>query len=228
MSDRPYDYDDEPVPPGPSSGAAGPDSTREVAAEEAKGVAQDAAQEGRAVADTAKDEAQQVVSEAKDQAQQLFQQVRSEVGGQASGQQQKVAGVLHSLAGELRGMAEGSQEQQGPATGLARQAAGQVDDLAGWLESHEPADLLGEVRSFARRRPGTFLAAAATVGFLGGRMMRGLQADSRGSADGSAGAAAWTGGSAPASGDTPVPGPADAVTPHAAATGPAPAGTPLP
>lgn len=42
------------------------------------------------------------------------------------------------------------------------------------LETKEPADLLNDVRRFAARRPGTFLAIAAGVGLVAGRLTRGL------------------------------------------------------
>jgi hypothetical protein len=56
---------------------------------------------------------------------------------------------------------------------LAEQAAGRVDDAAGWLERHEPGEVLDSVRGLARRRPGAFLAGAALLGVLAGRLTRG-------------------------------------------------------
>jgi hypothetical protein len=60
------------------------------------------------------------------------------------------------------------------ATQLARQAADQAHSLGSWLENREPGDVLGEVKRFARRKPGAFLAIAAGAGFLSGRLTRGL------------------------------------------------------
>ena len=42
---------------------------------------------------------------------------------------------------------------------------------------HAQADLLDDVRRFAARRPGMFLAIAAGVGVVAGRLTRGLAAD---------------------------------------------------
>lgn len=190
MTDSPFDQESarRPLDTGVTEPDAGGQGTKDVAKDEAKGVAQDAKQSGRQVADTAKSEAQDVTQEAKGQAQELFHQFRGEVTGQASSQQQKAAGQLQSIAGELRSMAEANQGgSAGTATGLAREAADKVESFAGWLESREPADLLDEVRDFARRKPGTFLAAAGVVGFLGGRMVRGLQKDSSGQQQGYSG-----------------------------------------
>jgi hypothetical protein len=50
-----------------------------------------------------------------------------------------------------------------------------VDSLGRWLDSHGPDEVLDEVRSFARRRPGTFLLIAAGAGVVLGRLTRGLK-----------------------------------------------------
>ena len=75
-------------------------------------------------------------------------------------------------------MTSGTQTS-GMANDLAQQASSKIRDIARWLESREPADLLEEARSFARRRPGTFLAGAALVGLVGGRLTRGMADEAR-------------------------------------------------
>lgn len=49
-----------------------------------------------------------------------------------------------------------------------------VESFTSALETREPADLLRDARRFAARRPVAFLAAAAGVGLLAGRLTRGL------------------------------------------------------
>jgi hypothetical protein len=44
------------------------------------------------------------------------------------------------------------------------------------LQNREPAELLEEVRSFARRKPGLFLLGAAAAGVLAGRLTSGVKA----------------------------------------------------
>jgi hypothetical protein len=56
------------------------------------------------------------------------------------------------------------------------QARGRVDDVANWLDGRQPGDLLGELKSFARRRPGTFLLGALAAGVVAGRLTRGAVA----------------------------------------------------
>ena len=47
---------------------------------------------------------------------------------------------------------------------LLQQASGMVESFADKLQNREPAELLDEVRSFARRKPGLFLLGAAAAG----------------------------------------------------------------
>ncbi|TPG14721.1 hypothetical protein EAH86_14160, partial [Pedococcus bigeumensis] len=106
----------------------------------------------------------------------LWQQTRSQLLDQSAQQQTKVAEGLRSLSQELSGMARGS-EQQGVASDLAHQASQRMGDVASWLDQRDPGSLVSEVKQFARQRPGTFLAAAAVIGLVGGRLSRGLVAD---------------------------------------------------
>ena len=69
-----------------------------------------------------------------------------------------------------------NSEQDGVATDLARQAADRARTAAGWLADRDPGSLLDEVRTFARRKPGTYLALALGAGVLAGRLTRGLTA----------------------------------------------------
>jgi hypothetical protein len=155
-----------PTVPTPSTPTGGQDqsSTTEVAKDQA----------GQ-VADTAKQAGGQVTAEAGKQAKQLLAQAQSEVTEQAAATQQRVAEGLHALADELTGMARNS-DQDGPATDLARQAADKAHQAAGWVADRDPGALLDEVRSFARRKPGTYLAIALGAGVLAGRLTRGLTA----------------------------------------------------
>lgn len=152
-------------------------STAEVAKDQAGQVADTAKQAGAQVAGTVKEQAGQVTAEAGKQAKQLLAEAQSQVTEQAGATQQRVAEGLHALADELTGMAKNS-EQDGPATDLARQAADKAHQAASWLADRDPGALLDEVRSFARRKPGAYLAIALGAGVLAGRLTRGLTAPS--------------------------------------------------
>jgi hypothetical protein len=160
----------------PSSDESTRDSTKDLAKNEAANVGQTAKEAGSQVASTAADQAKEVADVTRRQAQDLLEQGRTQVREQAVTQQQKAAQGLSSLAGELRGLANGTSEgAPGPARDLLEQASGKVEELSTWLQNREPADLLEEVRSFARRKPGMFLLGAAAAGVLAGRMTRGVK-----------------------------------------------------
>jgi len=174
---------DAPFPPPATTGSTGTytdggsPSTTDVAKEEAQNLGQTAQQAGTQVASTAADQAKEVVHETQRQAKDLLDQGRSQLKDQTVAQQQKAAQGLTSLAQEMRGLADGtSQGAPGPARDLLQQAAGFVENFSSKLQNREPAELLDEVRSFARRKPGTFLIGAALLGVAAGRLTRGIQA----------------------------------------------------
>lgn len=148
-----------------------PGSTVDTARGEARQVADTALGSGKDVAQTAKEEAAHVAAETRQQAASLLDTVRAEVGAQAGTQQNRIADALHGLSRELGSMASGSPES-GPLTDLAYQASRKSGEVAHWLQDREPADVLEVVRSYARRRPGTFLALCGLTGVLAGRFTR--------------------------------------------------------
>ena len=166
-------------PQGSSSDAAGAKQAAAAksgaAKNEAAGVAREAAGGAQHVAETAKSEATGVATEVTANAKDLFNQARSDLTDQAGTQQQKVAEGLRSVAGELRSMADNSEEP-GVATDLVRQAADRSSSVASWLDNRNPGSLLDEVKGFARQRPVAFLAIAAGAGFLAGRLNKSLSA----------------------------------------------------
>jgi len=163
-----------PAPPATSSTETD-SSTADVAKDQAAQVGQGAVQAGQHVAGVAKDQAVNVGAEAGRQAKDLLSQAGSELGQQASTQQQRLAQSIRSLGEELHKMTQPGEQASGPAADLARQGAQRSREFASWLEQREPGEVLDEVTSFARRRPGAFLLLAAGAGLLAGRMTRGLK-----------------------------------------------------
>ncbi|TQN44260.1 hypothetical protein FHU33_3756 [Blastococcus colisei] len=180
---------DAPFPPPATAGSTSPSSTsqsttggkaqetKDVAMGEAKNVGQTAAQAGGQVASTAADEAKNVAQETQRQAKDLLDQGKSQVKDQVVSQQQKAGQSLSALAQELRSLADGTSEgAPGPARDLLQQASSSVENFASMLQNREPAQLLDDVRSFARRKPGLFLLGAAAAGVLAGRLTSGVKA----------------------------------------------------
>jgi len=124
------------------------------------------------VAQSASERVQDVTHEAAQQARDLVGEAREHLSRQAGEQHRNLAGNLRSLGAELGSMVDRG-DRSGTATQLVAQARDRVDGLAGWLETREPGDVLDEVKTFARRRPGTFLLGALAAGVVVGRLTRG-------------------------------------------------------
>jgi hypothetical protein len=159
----------------PTGSDTGSGSTVDTAKSAAANVKDTAVGAAAGVKDVAKSEATNVAEEAKYQARNLVDQTRSELRGQASNQQSALAERLHGWASELGSMASKSDES-GPMSDLAQEASRRVGEFSHWLDNHEPGDLLDEVKRYARRKPGTFLALCAAAGVVAGRLTRGAVA----------------------------------------------------
>lgn len=139
----------------------------------ASGLKQEASQAGQRVGGVAKEEVRHVRREAATQARKLAGQVRGELTGQAGQQQKRAASGLRSVSEQLQSMAESSQ-QGGATSDMVRTVAGRLGDAASWLDSREPGSLVEEVKTFARRHPGAFIAIAAGAGAAVGRLARAI------------------------------------------------------
>ncbi|PZF55570.1 hypothetical protein DEJ23_11720 [Curtobacterium sp. MCSS17_008] len=161
--------------PGAGSGSGSSDGGGK--ADAAKGAAQDVAGDAKEkagnVAGTAKEQASNVASEATEHAKQLYSQASDTLKEQAAGQQERAAGGLRSLGEQLGRMAE-KDDEQGLAAKVVRDLSQRAGSAAGYLENRDPGSLLDEVKSFAARKPGTFIALAAGAGILAGRLTKAL------------------------------------------------------
>jgi uncharacterized protein YjbJ (UPF0337 family) len=158
------------------SGTGGSPSTKDVAKDEAASVKDTAVGAGKQVAGTAKEEAANVAGEAKQQAKSLVGTATSELKNQASSQQSKLASTLRGYTDQLQGVTQGQGLEAGPLNDLVQQAASRANQFVSRLENSEPADLLDEVRRYARRRPVVFLALCGLAGVVAGRITRGAVA----------------------------------------------------
>jgi uncharacterized protein YjbJ (UPF0337 family) len=154
----------------------GSPSTKDVAKDEAASVKDTAVGAGKQVAGTAKEEAANVAGEAKQQAKSLVGTATSELKNQASSQQSKLASTLRGYTDQLQGVTQGQGLESGPLNDLVQQAASRANQFVSRLENSEPADLLDEVRRYARRRPVVFLALCGLAGVVAGRITRGAVA----------------------------------------------------
>lgn len=203
-----YPYGTTPPPTATPHGYASPDDDADSSLQnKASETAQAGKQAAGDVAQTAADKATDVAEETKKQARNLLEEARSQLSEQASVQHRSLVDNLRSLAGELDGMAQ-SSTSGGIANELVSRAGARANGAASWLDRREPGDLFGELRSFARQRPGTFLLGAAAAGMIAGRLTRGVVAVHSGEDSDSSTAPARQG----SVGETPQPYPATTPT----------------
>lgn len=153
-----------------------PDNARTAGAakEEATHVKDKAFDAAGQVADTAKEEAANVKDEAMKQARSLTDSTLEEVNTQAATQQKRIAEQSRTITDDLSRLARGERAESDMVNQFISMAADRAQQFTTQLENKEPKELLNDVRRFAARRPGTFLAIAAGIGIVAGRFTRGL------------------------------------------------------
>jgi gas vesicle protein len=156
-----------------ASGSPGGGSSPTTAKDQARQAAGTAADQGRHVAGVAGEEAQKVASEARSQVSNLVSEATSQVAEQSRTQRDRIVDTLRTFGDDLEEMA--TRGNGGMAANLAHEGSSRARTLASRLDGREPRDLLEDVRSFARRKPGTFLLGALAAGVVAGRVTRGAK-----------------------------------------------------
>jgi hypothetical protein len=133
--------------------------------------AQTARAEAGAVADTVKDETWNVAQQAQQQATNALHQVQGDVRSRANEEATKFAQTLHGTSRQLQTMANGAGEQ-GFVASLVREGSDATERLATRLDQGGLDAVMADMRSWARRQPGTFLLGAVAAGFVVGRLVR--------------------------------------------------------
>lgn len=141
-------------------------------------VAGTAADAGRQVAGTTKEQAQRVASDAISQARDLYGQATTELSSQASTQQDRLAQTIRTFGQDLQKMGRGEQVDSGLASEVVQNLSQRAHRVAEFFENREPREVVDEVRRFAARRPGVFIALAATAGVVAARLTKALVAES--------------------------------------------------
>ena len=110
-----------------------------------------------------------VAADAKQVTNKAADRVHSELDarkGAAATQAKSVSNAIQRAAGEL---------DEGAPTWLKsafQQGADQIQRFADSIEQKDSRQLMGDVQSFARERPGAFLAACAAAGFAAARIFK--------------------------------------------------------
>ncbi|REE03759.1 hypothetical protein [Citricoccus muralis] len=159
-------------PDHPTEQGGGP---RDAAQQEAGRLGSEAQSAARDVAGTAQEEAVHLKDETMTQVKDLADSAKQEASSQLSTQKDRLAAQSRTVSDDLERISRGEK----PESDLVNQAVSKLSErarhLTEQLESKEPMDLLDDVRRFAARRPGTFLAIAAGVGLVAGRLTRGVK-----------------------------------------------------
>lgn len=141
------------------------------AKDQAASVAQTATSAASEVTGTAKEQVGSVVGETAQQVKGLTSQVKEQAQQQVQSQTQFASQALRDLSKQL---SEG--DTSGMVGTVLAELGNRVQSFADVLEDKGPQGLLEDVRSFARRSPGTFMLGAALAGLVTGRLVKGLQA----------------------------------------------------
>ena len=161
---------------GATQQAAG--QTASTAKDEAAQVGQVAASAASDVAGTAKQQTGQVAGEAVNQLKSLTDDARNQASQQASNATEQLSTRLRALAGEARDLGQGRGDANSTVAGLVQQLADRGEQLADQISARGPGGLVQDLRSFAARKPGTFLLGALAAGVVTGRLVKGATADS--------------------------------------------------
>jgi hypothetical protein len=149
------------------------ESTTTGVPEQAQAVKDEALSQVGDLKDTALEHASAVTEDAKGKAADVARDVRRELETQGDVQAKRAASVLHDVGSQLNDMA--GSGQPGAVSDVARHLADKSRQVATRLEEGGVQGVSDDVRQFARRQPGLFLAAAGLAGFVVTRMLRNTQ-----------------------------------------------------
>jgi hypothetical protein len=141
----------------------------------AQSAASTAADESRRVGQVTGEEVKNVAGEAAAQVRNLADEARAQVQEQSRSQRDRLVSTLSTFGDDLDSMSREGSGTSGLAADVVRMASDRARQLSSRIEGREPQELLEEVRSFARRRPGTFLLGSLAAGVLAGRLLRGAK-----------------------------------------------------
>ena len=134
----------------------------------------------QSVTQTAKDQAQQIGSAAQGLASDTAGKVTSAIENQktiGADYIGSIAQAVHRAAGQFDG-------EIPQAARYIRQAAGQLESVAGAIRQRDMGELFGEVQDFARRQPTLFFGGAVILGFAALRFLNSTSSSARAKREG--------------------------------------------
>jgi len=143
-------------------------------------VAATAQQGAQDVMGAAREQAAELADEMKTQTRQLLDESKTHFRSQAQIQTDQLASVLRTVSEQVKALAEGRPEDAGAVGDYAREVSHSVSRVASRMDERGFDGVLHDVQRFARRRPGTFLLAAAVAGFGVTRLVKQANSSSEG------------------------------------------------
>lgn len=126
----------------------------------------------RRAADAAAEATRSTARRTREQLSTLVDRSKDEVGGQMDRAVRDAGDALRRISEQLLALRSGRPEEAGPVVEWLDGAWQQVDSLATRINVGGSRALAQDVRSFARRRPGSFLGLTLLAGFAVGRLTR--------------------------------------------------------
>jgi hypothetical protein len=137
------------------------------------------------VAEQAKQQPQQLAQQARQQASELATRGTKQAKSQLASQKHNASQRLTTVQSALRETGHQLRNQgQGPVAGYVERAADQAERLSTYLRETDVDEIIDEVRSVARRRPGLFLGSAAAIGFFATRFLKSSSGEATSAGDG--------------------------------------------
>lgn len=124
------------------------------------------------VAEQVQSQAQQVAQQAQQTAGQVANQAKQQTTSVLTGQKERAADSLDSVAQALRQTSQQLQEQQGGISQLGNTAADRVERVSQYLRNTDVNGIVGDAEAYARSNPGVFLGGALALGFLAARFLK--------------------------------------------------------
>jgi hypothetical protein len=156
-----------PTVPRESTSASAPGSTEtsrviDEARSEMEKLKDSARKEGSAAVDQIKSAAQSAVRNAQDSGQNFVKNQKDSLASRFS----EYAQTVQSMSEKLRG------DDDNILAGPAEKAAGSLNRISDYLREKEPAELLDDLESFARRKPELVFGGLFVIGFAAARFLK--------------------------------------------------------
>lgn len=146
----------------PSSGSMETSRVVDEARSKMEHLKESARKEGSAAVDHIKSAAQSAVREAQETGQSFVKNQKESLAGRFS----EYANAVQSMSEKLRG------DEDNILAGPAEKAAGSLSRISDYLREKEPAELLDDLESLARRKPELVFGGLFVVGFAAARFFK--------------------------------------------------------